>query len=382
MSRPSRLHTVQGASSWRVANDSVEAFITQQGGHLAPVSFHTGSRTVQPFALPPWLPAEIDPSAPAVLRPLRGDFFCAPFGGNATRYRGEQHPLHGESASAEWQFVSHRVKDGEAELILQQDWRVRRGRITKRLRLRAGETVLYQEHVIEGASGPMSFGHHAMLAFAERDGVGRIATSRFRQGQVVPHASEDPAQGGYTSLKPAARFRSLRQVPLAAGGYADLTRFPAREGYTDLVQLCGTATHGPAWTTVTFPGAGWLWFALRNPRQLNSTILWHSHGGRHYPPWNGKHRRILGLEDVTSYFAAGLAESARLNPLSRQGIATTIQLHKKRALRIPYIMGVTRVPRGFDVVRRIGFGRDAISFHSTSGLESSQSLDLSFLENP
>jgi cobalt/nickel transport system permease protein len=43
-----------------------------------------------------------------VLRVLRGDFFCLPFGGNATAWHGEKHPLHGETANREWRLESFR----------------------------------------------------------------------------------------------------------------------------------------------------------------------------------------------------------------------------------------------------------------------------------
>ncbi len=46
------LHTVHGAASWRIASDSVEAYVTRQGGHLGPVAFDTAQGRIQPFALP------------------------------------------------------------------------------------------------------------------------------------------------------------------------------------------------------------------------------------------------------------------------------------------------------------------------------------------
>ena len=38
----------------------------------------------------------IDRSQPPVIRVLRGDFFCMPFGGNEGSFRGERHLVHGE----------------------------------------------------------------------------------------------------------------------------------------------------------------------------------------------------------------------------------------------------------------------------------------------
>jgi hypothetical protein len=376
------LPTVHGASSWRIASDTVEAFVTRQGGHLGPVFFRTDRGRIQPFALPPWLPDEVGRGQPGVLRPLRGDFFCAPFGGNTTPFRGERHPPHGETAGRSWRLISNHSSAGEASLTARLILRTRPGQVTKRIVLRAGEPVVYQEHLIEGCAGPMCLGHHAMLAFPAGEGSGRIATSPFRFGRTVPRRFEDPARGGYSSLQTGAWFSSLRRVPGTDGRPADLSRYPARAGFTDLVQLAGTRSRGPAWTAVAFGRERWLWFALRNPAQLNSTLLWHSNGGRHYPPWNGQHRRILGLEDVTAYFDYGLAESARPNDFSRRGVATALSLRRDRPLRVPYIMGVLALPRGFDSVRSLRFKGNQAIFTALSGRRVSQHLDRDFLSAP
>jgi hypothetical protein len=372
------IRTIHGASSWRIANDVVDAWLTRDGGHLGPVHFKTVRGVIQPFSVAPWFPRAIAPDMPGVLRNLRGDFFCLPFGGNATPWRGEHHPVHGETAEACWRLVGRVQSNGATELIARLRTQVRPGVITKRVRLVPGQTVLYCSHEIAGMDGPMCLGHHAMLRFPDHAGAGRIACSGFRFGQVLPAQFENPAHGGYSSLRPGAIFRDLRRVPREAGGYADLTRYPAREGFEDLV-LLATRSSGPlAWVAVTFPGEGYLWFALKNPKQLVSTLFWHSNGGRHYPPWNGRHRRVLGLEDVTAFFDLGLAASARPNPLSRRGVPTTLTLRPGRPLRIPYVMGVTAIPRGFDTVRRVRFGRDHIVFVSTSGKTVRQPVNLSF----
>ncbi|MDQ5978367.1 MAG: hypothetical protein QG602_1341 [Verrucomicrobiota bacterium] len=383
MPRPGpSLPRVHGAASWRLASDRVEACVTRRGGHLGPVFFETDRGRIQPFALPPWQPQDIARHLPGVLRPLRGDFFCVPFGGNATPYRGEHHPPHGETAAGTWQLVEQRAADGTATLSVRLRLRTRPGRVTKRITLRAGEPVVYQEHLIEGCAGPMCLGHHAMLAFPAGEGSGRVATAPFRHGRTVPRMCEDPAQGGYSSLRPGSWFRTLRAVPGADGRPADLSRYPARAGFTDLVQLAGVRSRGPAWTAVTFSQERWLWFALRNPQLLTSTLLWHSNGGRHYPPWNGRHRRILGLEDVTAYFDYGLAESVRPNDFSRRGIATALTLRRDRPLRIPYLMGVLSVPRRFDSVRSVRFKGDLAVFTALSGRRVTQVLDRDFLSAP
>jgi hypothetical protein len=314
------------------------------------------------------------------LRNLRGDFFCLPFGFGAERWRGEKHPLHGETSGGRWQLVRIAQSGDATELTARIRTEARAGIITKRVRIKSGQTVLYCSHEIEGMSGPMCLGHHAMLNFPDRKGAARIAFSPIRFGQVRPSEVSERVALGNPSLKSGAVFRDLRRVPRRAGGHADLTRYPARKGCDDLVLLATRASRPLAWVAVTFPKERYLWFALKDPKQLASTLLWHSNGGRLFPPWNGRHRPVLGIEDLTAYFDFGLADSAKPNPLSRRGVPTTLELKRAKRLRIPYVMGIATIPRGFGAVHQVRFGSDAVTFVSESGLALRQAVDLSFFE--
>jgi hypothetical protein len=372
------IRTIHGAPSWRIANDVVEGWLTCDGGHLGPVQFKTPHGRIQPFSVAPWLPAEIGSDLPGVLRNLRGDFFCMPFGGNTKPWKGRQYPVHGLTSEARWRFVSHSKSRDGAELAVKMRTDSRAGLITKRVRLILGQTVLYCSHEIEGMEGRMCMGHHAMLRIPDREGAAHLACSKFRFGQVRPVQFEDPQLRGYSSLRQGATFRHLRRVPRDVGGYADLTRYPARGGFEDLVLLATHPANGLSWFAVTFPEERYLWFALKNPAQLASTILWHSNGGRHYPPWSGRHRPVLGVEDITGFFDLGLAASAKKNSLSRRKIPTTINLSRDRILRIPYVMGVTAIPGTFETVRSVRFSANSLTFVSPSGITVNQPIDFTF----
>lgn len=349
---------INGQPSWRLATQDAEAFVTVLGGHLGPVRFGQ----IAPYSVAPWAEEKLDPDAPAILRVLRGDFFCLPFGGNTTPYRGERHPVHGETANAEWKMESHA---GDA-LHLSLRTRVRPGRVDKFVSLR--DNAVYQRHVVSEMSGPMNFGHHAMLKCPEE---GVISTSRFVRGQVLPTPFEQPEQRGYSALKTGATFKTLKRVALAAGGQTDLSRYPARRGFEDLVMLTGDDTLPFAWTAVTFPGQRYVWFALKDPRVLRNTVFWLSNGGRHYPPWNGRHVDVLGIEEVTSHFHYGLAESVRAKACR--------QLDPRQPLVVNYIMAVARVPAGFDRVANIVAAPKGVTLRSAGGRSVRVALDLSFL---
>jgi hypothetical protein len=349
-----------GQESWRIAAGHIEGFVTRHGGHLGPVRFGD----IQPFSVAPWAEEKLDPATPMILRVLRGDFFCMPFGGNATPFRGERHPIHGETANAPWRLEAQRP--GYLHLSLRT--KIRPARVDKHIWIR---DAVYCRHVVSGMRGPMNFGHHAMLKF-QTPGV--ISTSRFVSGQVFPEAFEKPAERGYQSLRPGARFQSLRRVPLLTGGWTDLSRYPARRGFEDLVMLENDPRSRFAWTAVTFPQQRYVWLALKDPRVLGATILWISNGGRHYPPWNGRHVDVMGLEDITGYFHYGLAESVRAKRCR--------QFTPTRPVAINYIMAVVPVPAGFDRVVAVTPVGNAVRLRAASGQTAVAPLDVGWLTTP
>ena len=379
MSAPT-LHTVHGQPSWSFRSSHVHANLTRLGGQLAPVAFRLDHRLVSPFSVAPWAEEKLAPETPALLRALRGDFFCAPFGGNGTPWRGERHPPHGETANAIWRLKAFARSIDRLMVQWHLPTTVRAGQVDKFITLVEGHAALYQRHVISGARGPMSVGHHAMLKFPDPPGSGVISTSRFIHAQVLPDWFERPENRGYQALQPGAVFRSLDRVPLLTGEMADLTLFPARRGYDDLVMLTADPKLPFAWNAVTFPRERHVYFALRDPRALRHTILWISNGGRHYAPWNGRHTSVMGIEDTTSYFHHGLAESAKPNSLSRRGLPTTVILSPIKPTAIHYIIGVAAIPMGFDRVKQIEQIADGVALIAANGKRARCALDVKFLQ--
>ena len=213
---------IQGQPSWRVASDSVELHVTQNGGFLAPVTFDRRGQAIRPFAIAPWAEGQHACEMPMMLKALRGDFFCWPFGGNTRPWNGESHPPHGETANSPWTFES--ADDGELQLSMQTT--VRPGRVDKHIQLRPRHNAVYSRHVISGASGPMPLGHHACLKFPDVEGSGLLSSSPKIHRQVFVEPAENPADGGYSCLEPGAIFDNPAECPTLCGGSADLSRYP------------------------------------------------------------------------------------------------------------------------------------------------------------
>jgi hypothetical protein len=367
--------TISSQPSWILANDTVEVAITKLGGHMAPVTFdRKAAAPIRPYHISPWQDEGLKDLPAAVLVPLRGDFFCMPFGGNAEAKGTEQHVPHGESATETWQFAGRqREANGTETLTLTLATKVRPGTVTKQLMLIPGQPVVYTRHVIEGFAGPVPLGHHATLAMPEEEGTITVSVSPFRLGMTCPGVFSDPAKGEYQSLASGEVFTDLSRVPSRwkQPAEVDCSRFPVRRGYADLLAVVAdekTLAGKPAWTAAVNTRDHWVWFSLRDPRVLPTTVFWIENRGRHGVPWNGRNS-CLGLEDVCAYFAEGFVPSITANPLSQQGIRTAVELDAKKPTEIRSAQGAVHVPAGFDRVKTIDFTQaDRISLVSESGL--------------
>ena len=379
------IHKIHSQPCFVLANKQVELALTRVGGHMAPVTFFRDEEhPVRPYYVSPWQDEPSQEMPAPVLVSLRGDFFCLPFGGNSDEVAGETHPPHGEVAGSQWSFVSREQTGDVSTLTLALETKVRPGRVVKELSLVAGQNVVYSRHTITGFAGRVPLGHHATLAMPDKEGSVRIAVSPLRFGRTNPGLFSDPKKAEYQSLLPDAKWTDLTQVPVAWKGSpaADLTRLPASFGHADLVQLVNepqTPTSGPAWTTATFTDDGYLWFSLKDQSVLNSTVFWMENHGRHGHPWNGRNN-CLGLEDVTAYFADGLAASIQDNPLTADGVPTAIELKADRPTAVNYIQGTAIIPDGFDLVRTVEFTDGEVTFISASGKRVTVSVRHEFLK--
>jgi hypothetical protein len=334
------LPMVHGEPSFALKGRDVELWLTRRGGHMAPVRFRVGKRWVEPYALAPWRPDGIGEEFPPVLKVLRGDYLCLPFGeSKGIRYG------HGETANEAWEPV----ESSDARLVVEMKVKRPSCTVRKTLSIREGHRAVYQEHRIEGLQGRFNFGHHAILKFPETGGPYHVNVSPFKFGRVKPDAFSNPLAREYGALKTGARFKDLGKVPLANGGTADLRAYPARRGFEDLI-LVASRPGDFAWTAATLDG--YVWLSLKDPRVLPSTMFWMTNGGRHAEPWNGRHLGRLGLEEVCSHYSDGL-ETARKDLLKAQGVPTTMAFTAKEPKSIRSIHVVHAVPKAFGRVEKV-----------------------------
>ena len=337
------MKSIHGEASYHLATAELDLYVTGRGGHLAPVVFHLPGRDVSPYALAPWEPADY-PDLPPLLSVLRGDFLCLPFGGQLDG------PPHGETANCEWT----KLDSDERSLRFGIETKDVGAKVVKTLTTREGQHAIYFTHEISNLEGDFNYGNHPILDLTSlREGTARVTTSAFRWASVFPGPFSNPADGESQALAEGAGFSDLREVPLAAGGTTDLTRYPQRLGNDDLVMMVNspsTPEQPFAWSAVVLDG--YLWFSLKNPSDFPATMFWMSNGGRSAAPWNRQHVGRIGIEEVCSYFSNGL-DISRQNLLAAEEIPTTRHFRSEEVVMLRIIQGVALTPAGFSAVQGI-----------------------------
>lgn len=364
------MKSIHGEPSFRLATPELDLCVTARGGHLAPVVFHLPGRDVSPYALAPWQPADF-PEMPPLLSVLRGDFLCLPFGGQ------ENGPPHGDPANASWALIA----ESPDSLHMAMKTTDSNATVAKILSVREGQHAVFAEHRISNLAGDFSYGTHPILDLSGLpENTGRVTVSPFRWASVAPGPFANPAEGETQALAEGGRFTDLREVPLAAGGTTDLTRYPSRRGNEDLVMMVSeTATEAQpfAWSAVVLDG--YLWFCLKNPSDFPATLFWLSNGGRTAPPWNSRHLGRIGIEEVCSYFACGV-DISRQDLLAAEKIPTTRHFNPVETVSLKTIQAVAAVDSSFGAVSSIlPAGPNHVMIQGESGTQITVPIDWGFL---
>lgn len=341
-----------------VRSDRVSLALTETGGHLSDVTFtFEDGRQVRPMHTAPWADERLAGDTPPMLKTLRGDFFCAPFG--LSDLLPEMPLVHGLPANGAWRLTGS--SPGSVDAVL--DGRVLGATISKRVELRNGESVVYQRHTLSGGSGRLPVGHHAMI---HADHPLLLSFAPWTMALSTPRPDE-VAPLGRSLLEAGQIMSNLRRARRADRGTVDLTQFPSPEGFEAIWMLVADRTPPFAWTAATSAAGGWVWFSLKNPRLLPQTLVWFSNGGRDYAPWNGRHRNAIGLEEICGYFHLGHAASIASNPVAAAGSPTAVSLRPGTPTIVSYLFGLAPIPPGFGAVAEIVAARGGVEIVDTEG---------------
>ncbi len=272
----------------------------------------------QPLHNAPWRDepeVQAAPDIPLVNKRLAGDFFCMPFG--ADDLGGD--PIHGYPANSVWEVLEAGVS--HAHFRLQAP--VRGAVVEKELRLTG--PVLYQTHRIVGGEGQVTLAHHPMSRMAAG---GRLSFSRKRAVLTDPA----PQYEGH-NLWALNQIQPDLHLPCEDGTEWDLRVYPAGHAVEDFVSLVEARDARLAWTVLIREAEDDMLVVLKDPRVLPITMLWISNGGRDFPPWNGRHTGVIGIEDGIAAGGAGLKAALTENRFTAMGVPTALTLGPTHLIR-------------------------------------------------
>ena len=290
---------MESMQRWTLKWAHGEATAQSLGGMLAPVQFDLGGgRTVSPLYVAPW---GDDVRWPGLLRALRGEWPCLPFGtveaptglppGFEKRTATDTWN-HGYGANHMWQLVTktaHRLtlrvdypSEGEIESLertIEAD--------PEAPTLAVSLTVQARRDVV------LPFALHPTFAIPD-EGIEVLACPH----QAI-HSYPVRPEPGLSRILPNCTFASLREIPTATGPM-DGTRLPLPEKTEELLQIAGCRP--PFVLRYAIQQADVLldW----NPDELPDALLWISNGGRTYEPWS-RRNFALGVEPAQSFFDLG-----------------------------------------------------------------------------
>lgn len=295
-----------------------------RGGAIAAFRVQDQGQLVAPLHRAPWATAEVPATAPPHQGWLAGDFFCAPFGDGSA----DAAPLHGWTANGDWAGAKGHYRLTQTVLGAV---------VEKHLTLRDDHPFVYQRHVFTGGAGDLPVANHAMVSLPQG---GHISTSALRWCETPLHAPEtDVARGRSVLAYPAQA--PMHAFPLAAGGVADLGRYPLGQAHEDFVIAVASPDINFGWTAVV-RAQGDLFLSLRRADRMPLTMFWHSNGGRDYAPWSGRHKGVLGVEEGVGLGMMGFSTQHTPDPLTTAGQPVALRLGGVAEVR--HIVGAIHWP--------------------------------------
>lgn len=295
--------------AWRLEWAYGRAEVQALGAMLGPLHFRLDAeRDLQVMHVAPWAGTTDSLALPGVLRRLRGEWPCVPFGRTdlPPDLPAGWEPLasddiwpHGYSANHRWS-CDHASSDRLALAIdYPQDSPV--ARIERHIRAVPDAPALDMELVIwPRRSLRLPAGLHPTFRLPHPRG--RVQLELGHHTGIFSYPSR--SAGAITHLLPDCRSESL-QAMAGADGPIDLSHLPLSQDGEELLQVRavgnGAGSAPLSLHYLDYDARVGLWW---DTRQFPDLMLWMSNRGRPEFPWDGRHV-ALGAEPVNSVFDLG-----------------------------------------------------------------------------
>ena len=325
---------------WTITWDRGTAEIQSLGGMLGPAWFDIESGDpVQPFFVAPWAGEPGAKELPGLLRSLRGEWPCVPFGVERGEpvdgWHNRATPIgdgaaHGHGANYDWSLLDRGVDWIEIGIDYPAPHPVRR--LRRRIDGCGGAPALNIDLAVDVRHDiNLGLALHPTFRLPSTPGAARVEVAAMRRGLSYPVALD-----ASSCALPGQWFERLDQVPGRVGGTFDFTRLPFANANEDLLQLQVDTGR----VRVTNADEGWAATVVFDRSLFPSVVLWLTNCGWSDFPWSGR-TSALGIEPARAAFDLGQPVSADPeNPLAQSGVPTSIHLSAGESLSTRYVISV------------------------------------------
>lgn len=299
---------------WQLAWEHGRADVQALGGMLGPVSFRlSDQRELDALHVAPWSGMTAADGLPGVLRRLRGEWPCVPFG-RVDRPHDLPPGWHTHAATDAWTHgypANHRWRCVEADarrihLALDYPDDAAVASVERTIAVDPHAPALDIALTIR-ARRPARLPAGLHPTFRLPPTPGRVHVVLGSHDGIHSYPANPP--GAIGRLQPD-RVSAHLHAMAGIDGPLDLSRLPLAAPGEELMQvrgLRGAGTNAPfALRYLDYGASVGIWW---DSEQLPDLMLWVSNGGRIHFPWLGRHFAI-GAEPVNSLFDLGRVASA------------------------------------------------------------------------
>ena len=307
--------------------------VQRLGAMLAPVTFILANgRQVSPMHIAPWSNEPEAEALPGILRKLRGEWPCVPFGYSAPAEGwpenwtlvmgppalGEE--VHGHSSNHDWTWRD--CESGSLSLVLDYPQGSPVERVERTITPdQSAPAIDIEFKIVVRRACRLPIGLHPVFRLPCETGAATLELGGFDEGRTYPHDVES----GAALFARNKTFAELTSVPSRVGGVVDTSRLPLAADTEELLQIEGL--DGAA--ALANHADGYRVKLLWQKEHFPSLLLWYSNRGRKAAPWNGRHVAI-GIEPICSPFGLGPATALADNPIAQSGISTALEFSPEK----------------------------------------------------
>jgi len=311
----------------------VSGEVSLLGGMLGPAEFLLpNNKVVQPFSVAPWItdPTNMVDKIPPILRNMRGEWPCVPFGMPGFRrdlpldwLQGldsvesiKDEFIHGFSSNHEWTDISTRSEEVVLSIEYPSDHPVRK--LTRNISVSNRNQLKFDLAIETDRQVALPIGLHGVFKLPKKPGGAKLVIDSFKKAHTFPVAVEPNS----SILVPNQKVAKLERVLRLDGSSVDLTRLPLVDYTEELVLLELTDGNIKLQNYDESYEVVFNWDITQFP----SCLIWISNRGRDYYPWNNRFQAI-GIEPIAAAFDLGVVHSRNpSSPLKKLGIKTTYPL--------------------------------------------------------